>query len=201
MVQVADTPLRLQTGIGLLSLLIAHLESNPHPTHLTRENPFYSTLTCAAADDATTLSSLLRKAVQKSQRCDKALKKLETLLVKDPSYRALMGTTQAVDLISGGLKVNVRLLVSVLFMSFLLSQKSIFQALPETASAVINHRINVASSVKELQERITQVIEPKAVELNLTLTSFGEDIVRGKGLGHVDLEEAFQSWFVLFHLD
>jgi Gly-Xaa carboxypeptidase len=48
------------------------------------------------------------------------MRKLEAALTNDPSYRALIGTTQAIDLVQGGVKTN---------------------ALPEEAWAVVNHRI------------------------------------------------------------
>lgn len=72
------------------------------------------------------------KLVKKSLRSDKALKLLEKVvfsgaLGKDIS--SLLGTTQAVDLIEGGVKVN---------------------ALPERASAVINHRIAIERLVVSL---------------------------------------------------
>jgi Gly-Xaa carboxypeptidase len=94
------------TSIGYLSLLIAHLEANPHEPHLTRENPFYSTLVCAASHGD--VGKKLDKLVKGSLGCDKKLHKLQDELAKDRSYKALIGTTQAVDLISGGIKVNVR---------------------------------------------------------------------------------------------
>lgn len=63
----------------------------------------------------------LRKLARKAVTDDAALKVLqERLLASDPLYQAMLGTTQAVDLIEGGVKVN---------------------ALPERASAVVNHRI------------------------------------------------------------
>lgn len=94
------------TSIGYLSLLIAHLEANPHPSHLTRENPFYSTLVCAASHGD--VGKKLDKLVKGSLGCDKKLHQLETELAKNRAYKALIGTTQAVDLVSGGIKVNVR---------------------------------------------------------------------------------------------
>ncbi|CDZ97628.1 carboxypeptidase s [Phaffia rhodozyma] len=160
------------TGIGLLSLLVAHLEANPHKANLTRSNPFYSTLTCAA-EYAPDVNTVLRKLIKASAKSNKALGLLETFLDSRGEYRSLVKTTQAVDLIGGGIKVN---------------------ALPETAFAVINHRINVASSTEELRQRITSIVEEKAKELNLTLSSFGKDVLTHSGVGHVELTEAFDKW-------
>jgi hypothetical protein len=72
--------------------------------------------------------------------------------------------------------------------------------LPELSSAVVNHRINVASSADELQERIIKVVAHRAKELNLTLSAFGEDIITGPGVGQIVLEEAFDHRCVLLPL-
>jgi len=62
----------------------------------------------------------LRALVKTSVHSDRALRKLEAELIKDQEYKSLIGTTQAIDLIQGGVKTN---------------------ALPEGAWAVVNHRI------------------------------------------------------------
>ena len=62
----------------------------------------------------------LRKTVLGSLKSDRALHKLEKLVATDRVLRASVGTTQAIDLIQGGVKTN---------------------ALPEQAWAVVNHRI------------------------------------------------------------
>ena len=58
--------------------------------------------------------------MKKAAKSDKALKKVEQMLLENRDYGARITTTQAVDLIGGGVKIN---------------------ALPEQAWAVINHRI------------------------------------------------------------
>jgi len=62
----------------------------------------------------------LRALIKASTHSDRALRKLEAELIKDQAYKSLIGTTQAIDLIQGGVKTN---------------------ALPEEAWAVVNHRI------------------------------------------------------------
>lgn len=62
----------------------------------------------------------LRKALQKAPTSDKALRAAEKILFEDRLFKALVETTQAVDLIQGGVKTN---------------------ALPESAWAVVNRRI------------------------------------------------------------
>jgi Gly-Xaa carboxypeptidase len=62
----------------------------------------------------------LRALIKRSVHSDRALHNLEAELIKDNKYKSLIGTTQAIDLIQGGVKTN---------------------ALPEEAWAVVNHRI------------------------------------------------------------
>ena len=110
------------TSIGLLALLIVHLEANPYPAHLTRTSPLYSFYQCEAVhgpDFPTDLKEVLRESLES----DEALKLAEEILLTSedgPLNRILLGTTQAVDVIKGGVKVN---------------------ALPEQVSALINQRI------------------------------------------------------------
>ncbi|THU92711.1 hypothetical protein K435DRAFT_840504 [Dendrothele bispora CBS 962.96] len=68
-------------------------------------------------------------------------------------WKSMSGTTQAIDVINGGVKSN---------------------ALPEQAFAVINHRIGIDSSSSAVESRDTSLLLPLAQEFNLTFTAFGE---------------------------
>lgn len=115
--------------------------------------------------------------VKGSLKSDKKLLELEGWLQQKKEYKSLIGTSQAVDLVGGGVKVN---------------------ALPEKAWAVVNSRINVDSSTVELKERTINLIAEKAKELNLTLSAFGEDVISSPGVGQIVLDEAFGNWSVLY---
>jgi len=138
------------TSIGILSALLVKLESNPHKVHLTRDDPLYSTMQCVGEHGADVPRGL-RKTIENSRHSKKALRSLEEALFKDPVYRSLVGTTQAIDLVRGGAKVN---------------------ALPETAWAVVNHRISVISSVNETKTHVTKLLKPLAKSFNLTYHAF-----------------------------
>ncbi|KAG1804694.1 uncharacterized protein HD556DRAFT_470702 [Suillus plorans] len=155
------------TSIGLLSRFIAAVEDNPHQASLSRTGTPFATTQCLAAysplypDD---LRRLARQAVTN----DAALKVLqERLLASDPLYKAMLGTTQAVDLVEGGVKVN---------------------ALPERASAVINHRIAEHSSVGELQQHMIDLLTPLAAKYDLALVAFGSNVTYGSA-GRVVLSD------------
>ena len=121
------------TGIGLISLLIAALERNPHEPYLSPDSPLVTFVSCAA-DFAPEIPKELKQAIRKVEASlvsqghkkvkvdQRALKEVEewwiTGSAKDKTLppgmgKAMVSTTQAIDIINGGVKVNA--LVSVLF--------------------------------------------------------------------------------------
>lgn len=140
------------TSIGLLALVVASIERNPHTPLFSRQNPYYSQLVCAA-EFGTTIPPHIERLIEKSKTSDGALKALGAVLGKDRDTRTFVTTTQAIDLIEGGVKVN---------------------ALPEKASAVINNRINVDSSYQAVEDRLIQTVLPTVAEYNLQLNGFGK---------------------------
>ena len=109
-------------------------EANPIQPHLERDTPIYGTIQCVG-QYAKSLPAHLRALVKTSVHSDRALSKLEAELIRDPIYSALIGTTQAIDLVQGGVKAN---------------------ALPEEAWAVINHRVATQRSVFCIRTRGSQ---------------------------------------------
>jgi len=102
-----------------LSSFISRYENQPTEPKITRDSTTFEALQCLAAH-APDIPSSLRKNIKKSTKSDKALRRVEEEYLTTPALRALTSTTQAVDIISGGVKIN---------------------ALPEQVFAVINHRI------------------------------------------------------------
>lgn len=136
----------------MLASMIKALEANPHSAQLNRSGVYYSLLQCRAAHD-TSMSPHLRSLIPRSRSSDKALHALERHLANtDRLFSALAGTTQAADVIRGGVKTN---------------------ALPERAEVIVNHRIDIHSSIDAPQQRIVQVVEPVAARFGLQLDAFG----------------------------
>lgn len=89
-------------------------------------------------------------------------------------------TTQAVDLISGGVKIN---------------------ALPEQASIVINHRINVEQNVSTVRARLHQLVSNLAYEHHFGVKAWQskDDFVRTVGSDerqrthYIELSDSFES--------
>ncbi|KAI0073300.1 hypothetical protein K474DRAFT_1677999 [Panus rudis PR-1116 ss-1] len=69
--------------------------------------------------------------------------------------KALVGQTQVINLVAGGVETN---------------------ALPENAWAVVNHRIATDSSVDEVKERDTNTLKDTVANFNLSFTAFGNGV-------------------------
>jgi Gly-Xaa carboxypeptidase len=157
----------------MLAALITELEANPHVPALHRNDTTYEQLQCFAAHNPD-FPSHLAHLVKKSQRSDKALAKLTRELERtNPLFKATAGTTQAVDIIRGGVKTN---------------------ALPENAYVIVNHRIAGYSSVGALQARLTDVLSPVAARFNLSVNAFGRTLgenTESPTAGELTLSDAF----------
>uniref|UniRef100_A0A0W0GA04 Putative carboxypeptidase S n=1 Tax=Moniliophthora roreri TaxID=221103 RepID=A0A0W0GA04_MONRR len=159
------------TSIGILSKLLVEFEDHPYDVKLTRNDVLYDTLQCYG-EHAKRLPSDLRKAIKRSVKSDKALKKLQGIVFEEDALISLVGTTQAIDLIQGGVKSN---------------------ALPEQAWAVVNHRISTQSSLAEAQQHDTELLKKLAEKFNLTYSAFGVDITEPDAphKGRLTLSDAF----------
>ena len=96
---------------------------------------------------------------QSAKRGRLDLARARLLRVLNPAVLSLLKTTQAVDIIRGGVKVN---------------------ALPESASAVVNHRIATYSSVADTKTRYKELLAPLAKDLGLSFTAFDEELIPRK---------------------
>ncbi|KAH0836413.1 hypothetical protein J3R83DRAFT_8014 [Lanmaoa asiatica] len=119
----------------------------------------------------------LRKLVEQSQISDEKLRELGDRLIDfDPMFYAMSGTTQAIDLVGGGVKVN---------------------ALPEAVWAVANHRVADHSSLAELMDHFTEITLSVAAKHNMTLEAFGKTVgSQGPSWGTIRLSDAFDSALV-----
>ncbi|EMD39065.1 hypothetical protein CERSUDRAFT_112759 [Gelatoporia subvermispora B] len=159
------------TTIGILAALLVHVEEHPYEVRLARGTPMYLKAQCLAAH-APGLPAPVRKAIQKAGSSDAALRAAgDALFGLDDDFRAFTGTTQAIDLINGGVKTN---------------------ALPEQAWAVVNHRIATESSVDEVKKHDTALLKKLAGEFNLSVTAFGDDLSQGApAYGTLTLSDAW----------
>ncbi|KAJ7281792.1 hypothetical protein C8J57DRAFT_1298553 [Mycena rebaudengoi] len=163
------------TTIGILAALLVKYEENPYKLELSRDSIVYSNLQCLAAHGAT-IPRRFKKLIKRSAKSKLALRALEKVLSQDIWYRSLIGTTQAIDIIQGGVKSN---------------------ALPEQAFAVVNHRISTQSSVGETQAHDTALLKSLASKFNLTYKAFGATVSEegAPAIGTLTLKDAWGTAF------
>lgn len=143
-------------GIGVAAELITAVEANPYKPILAPSNPYLSLLYCGA-EHAPSFPKPLKKLLHKRAKseeatCHKSAK--DPLAIEaakaGPDIKYLFTTSQAIDLISGGLKTN---------------------ALPERTVFTINHRINIGSTSTAVLSHLQSLFTPIAQKHNLTLNA------------------------------
>ncbi|PWN50192.1 Zn-dependent exopeptidase [Violaceomyces palustris] len=142
------------TAIGILSSILKKIEDNPHKPSLTPRNPILTHLICLAEALESNVSSQGR--TQKASDGEpKKWNEVAARIAREGTrtQKYVLQTSQAIDVVNGGLKAN---------------------ALPESASAVINHRIAVDSSLFEIQHRLEGMIRPLAESFGLKVIVGGE---------------------------
>lgn len=141
------------TGIGILAEAIAAVEDHPYTPWFAPENPFLDLLQCGAAH-ADAFPHKLKKLLPDAGH--KKRGKLAGEVAKmGPDVKFLFTTSSAVDIVSGGVKVN---------------------ALPERAHAIVNHRINVGETSETVKEHIAKAVKKVAKKHGLKLHAFdGEE--------------------------
>lgn len=151
------------TGIGILSEIVAAVEAHPYTPNFAPENPFLELLQCGA-DYAEEFPQKLKKLLPKPgahghhkhhHKKGKKDKLAHEAAKMGPEIKYLFTSSAAVDVISGGVKLN---------------------ALPERANAFVNHRINVGESSADIKKKLTKLADKVAQKHNLTLHAFdGEE--------------------------
>lgn len=85
--------------------MIAILENNLLLPRISRTQPLYRSLHCLA-EHSPSIPERLKRAIKQSIDSDRALRKTEEIIFQDDEIRSAVGTTQAVDLVQGGVKAN-----------------------------------------------------------------------------------------------
>ncbi|KAJ3288926.1 carboxypeptidase S [Rhizoclosmatium globosum] len=138
----------LHTGIGLMSQLVNALEANPFPIKLTETNPYLGSIVCSS-EHSKNKDAFIDDALFHFDTKSQAL--ADYLAARSLKDRYRMASSQAIDIINGGLKVN---------------------ALPELVTVDLNNRISIDSSVDEFQHTILNNLKPVAVKYNLNFTFY-----------------------------
>ncbi|KAK6586713.1 hypothetical protein PZA11_000003 [Diplocarpon coronariae] len=143
------------TSVGFLSEVIYLIESTQYPTRLYDENPHFTQLQCGVAFSPNfdpKLREFLDKRLQSRGTCNANKHPLALEAAKlGPGTKYLLQTSQAVDIISGGAKIN---------------------ALPECAQDIVNQRVNVREIARVFFDHLAQVAAHVADKHGLKLQAF-----------------------------
>lgn len=129
------------TGIGIAAELIQLIENNPFTPAIETGGVLEQFFNCVG-ERAKGLPSIVRKKFINAGSHDK----LFPLLEKDPNSRYFVRTSQAFDIIHGGVKIN---------------------ALPEQVEIQLDHRIAIHQTIPDINERLSGYIKEIARKYNL----------------------------------
>lgn len=154
---------KMRTSIGLLSEIVTEYEREEYESLLVDENPFLETLECIGeqADNIPYLIKLFSRLVRKNPLVNYIVRKFVST---KPLLKYMIQTSQAVDVIKGGDKIN---------------------ALPRTASAYINHRITLGENFDTVFSKAQKHSLKVAKAEDLGLEVNGRIILPPTGKGNI----------------
>lgn len=123
------------TGIGIMADAIVALENEPYSPRLTQSSPFRRVLECRTKYSPDAVQPWLRDALLSGSEKDIAVKLAE----EETEEKWLVQTSQAIDVIAGGVKVN---------------------ALPENVQLQVNHRVALHETVVYVNKHLRKVLTP-----------------------------------------
>jgi Gly-Xaa carboxypeptidase len=162
------------TGIGIMSELVVQLEADPFEHELTWDNPLLDTLR-VVGERSLTLDPKTKEQYIRAKYDDKIRRQLGDSLSKIPVLKYLQRTSQAVDIIHAGIKIN---------------------ALPEAIMLGINHRVSMELTAQECIDRVIAHTKLIAEEYGFTLVlQNGTELVEGEvpGLFNVSWVQPLDS--------
>ncbi|SCV03417.1 LANO_0G04016g1_1 [Lachancea nothofagi CBS 11611] len=154
------------TTIGVAANLINSIESNPFAPTFTTDNPFYGLLTCVA-EHGNLIPDSIKKAILEAPSDSEQRRKMIDFISGTRSLRELLRTSQAIDIINGGVKAN---------------------ALPEVTSFLMNHRIDINSSVNKTVERDVELVKEFAQQFHFGVFFAGKELIAPTELGFIEIE-------------
>lgn len=150
------------TSIGIMSQLITEIEDKEFSPILTNNNPVLGQLYCLA-EHSKILNKSIKGDILKAQIDQNANQRVVEYLSKNAETKYLITTSQAVDIIEGGVKSN---------------------ALPEHVSVVVNSRIAVEENVNTVVSKLKADISTIADKFNLGLIIDNQEIIEPTGHGY-----------------
>ncbi|AQZ18794.1 CPS1 (YJL172W) [Zygosaccharomyces parabailii] len=154
------------TTIGVAADLIFLFEKHPFKSEFTLDNPVYDFLTCVA-EHSNRIPGSLKDDILNAPKSSKNKEHLTRFLASTKEFRDFIRTTRAVDIINGGIKAN---------------------ALPEVTSFLVNHRIDIHSSVNETLEKDLHFVMAIARKHGYGVFYNGEYLIPTTALGTIEVE-------------
>lgn len=158
------------TGIGIMSEIVVRLEANPYKPKLFRDSPVYNHLVCQARYSPNAAPDITKLVHQGDVD---AL--TEKLIGIDRSTHYRIQTSQAIDIFTGGAKIN---------------------ALPERIQIGINHRIARQDSIPEIKRKILDDIKPIVEKYNITVKAF-----EGEEMNPPDVDDTYGDFKSAYRID
>ncbi|EPS45528.1 hypothetical protein H072_427 [Dactylellina haptotyla CBS 200.50] len=143
--------------------LITEIQNHPYDIRLAEDNPLFNFLTCAAAY-AREFPEDLKSYIRNGDRQSLA----EGIAKLVPRYEIDVRTTIAVTKIDGGIKVN---------------------ALPQSVTAFINHRIRRGSTWSEVTRRTEELASKVAQKHGLELMAYPDNGTYPRSLITLELQD------------
>lgn len=157
----------VHTGIGIMSQIVTALEDHPFERKLSTDSPILTWLQCGAEHGPAFPKKWAKLLSAGPKGWDKLSR--EFAAKSGAMGAALVGTTMAVDVVNGGVKVN---------------------ALPELVTAMVNFRIDFSESIADTKKHVTKVVRKVAKKNELDFTAW-------KGKNSTDLGGRFVNVEVL----
>ncbi|OTA59276.1 vacuolar carboxypeptidase Cps1 [Hypoxylon sp. EC38] len=136
------------TGIGIMADAIVALENDPYSPRLTQSSPFRRVLECRTRYSPDAVQPWLRDALLSGSEKDIAVRLAE----EETEEKWLVQTSQAIDVITGGIKVN---------------------ALPENVQLQVNNRVALHESADYVNKRLRKVLTPVIQKYGLQFEELG----------------------------
>ncbi|CAG8128586.1 unnamed protein product [Penicillium salamii] len=137
------------TSIGIISEIVVALENNPYDPVITKNSPIHKRLVCQARYSPNTQPGI--EALLKNNDFDQlAVEFAKT----SPLNRFVVQTSQAVDIIGGGVKIN---------------------AMPEVVTLAVNYRVAHHQKPVQVQQKAVRVIAEVVEKYGLQLNAFDGD--------------------------
>lgn len=147
------------SAIGIMSELVIALENNPFTPLVDDNNPYRNVLECQAKYTSRDVEPWLKEALKDGQDQDLGQRLVDS---RGEAVRWMMQTSQAVDIIAGGVKDN---------------------QLPERVVTTTNYRILPSNPIDDLVRSVADILAPIAHNHSVSVLGLGyNDIPHDGGL-------------------